>query len=343
MRAGVLKTVNKVSFMTVADPVLQPGDMLLKVRAATICGTDIRILRGQKTAGVRYPSILGHEFSGEIIDTGGHGTFTIGQRAGICPQIACGHCSYCLRGAENLCRNLAAVGYEIDGAFADYVRIPARGVLAGNVFILPDGLSFEAAALAEPLACVMNGQDLAGVRMGDSIVILGAGPIGLLHVKLARCSGARCIIISEPNAIRRQAALAAGADMAVDPAVDDLSDIVRDQTGGLGADVAICAVGVPSLANDAIRLVRKRGRVSLFAGFPRETLADLDVNAIHYGELTVTGAFGLTRLQFDNALKLIASGDLKVDPLITHRFGLPDIETALEVAEQGSAIKVAII
>jgi L-iditol 2-dehydrogenase len=343
VRAGVLKTVNKVSFMTVADPVLQPGDMLLKVRAATICGTDIRILRGQKTAGVRYPSILGHEFSGEIIDTGGHGTFTIGQRAGICPQIACGHCSYCLRGAENLCRNLAAVGYEIDGAFADYVRIPARGVLAGNVFILPDGLSFEAAALAEPLACVMNGQDLAGVRMGDSIVILGAGPIGLLHVKLARCSGARCIIISEPNAIRRQAALAAGADMAVDPAVDDLSDIVRDQTGGLGADVAICAVGVPSLANDAIRLVRKRGRVSLFAGFPRETLAALDVNAIHYGELTVTGAFGLTRLQFDNALKLIASGDLKVDPLITHRFGLPDIETALEVAEQGSAIKVAII
>ncbi len=343
MRAGVLKTVNQVSFMTVADPVLQPGDMLLKVRAATICGTDIRILRGKKTAGVRYPSILGHEFSGEIVDTGGHRAFTAGQRVGVCPQIACGHCPYCLRGAENLCSNLAAFGYEIDGAFADYVRIPACGVLAGNVFTLPDDLSFEAAALAEPLACVMNGQDLAGVRMGDSIVILGAGPIGLIHVKLARHSGARCIIISEPNAIRREAALAAGADLAVDPAVDDLSATVRGQTAGLGADVAICAVGVPSLANDAISIVRKRGRVSLFAGFPREALAGLDVNAIHYGELTVTGAFGLTRLQFDNALKLIAAGNLRLDPFITHRFGLAEIETALQVAEQGSAIKVAII
>lgn len=343
MKAGVLRSVNKVSYMTVADPVLQPGDMLLKVRAATICGTDIRILRGQKTAGIRYPSILGHEFSGEVVETGGHSQFSIGQAVGVCPQFACGHCDYCVRGAENLCRNLIATGYEVDGAFADYIRIPATGVLRGNVFALPEGMPFELAALAEPLACVMNGQSLAGLRMGDCVVILGAGPIGILHVKLARLSGARQIIVSEPNAHRRQAALDEGADMAVDPASEDLFQTVRGATGGLGADAAICAVGVPALANDAIRLVRHRGRISLFAGFPKGASAELDVNAIHYGELMVTGAFGLTRQHFSQALGLIASGRVKLGTLLTHRFGLADIETALQVAEQGSAIKVALI
>jgi L-iditol 2-dehydrogenase len=343
VKAGVLKSVNNVAYVTVPDPVLQPGDMLLKVRAATICGTDIRILRGQKTASIRYPSILGHEFSGEIVDTGGHSQFFVGQAVGVCPQFACGHCEYCIRGVENLCRNLVATGYEIDGAFADYIRVPAAGVLTGHVFPLPEGMRFELAALAEPLACVMNGQDIAGIAMGDAVVILGAGPIGILHVKLARFSGARRIIVSEPNALRRQAALDEGADMAIDPAAEDLFDVVRTATGGLGADAVICAVGVASLANDAIRLARKRGRVSLFAGFPKGVNAELDVNAIHYGELMVTGSFGLTRLQFGQALHLIASGQLKLDSLLTHRFGLADIETALQVAEQGSAIKVAIM
>lgn len=343
MKAGVLKDVNAVSYMTVADPTLHPGDMLLKVKAATVCGTDIRILRGRKTAGIRYPSILGHEFAGEVVETGGNTRFSKGQAVCVCPQFACGHCDYCIRGAENLCRNLTAMGYEIDGAFAEYVRIPAHGVTAGNVFAMPEGLSFETAALAEPLSCVMNGQERVGVGMGDAVVILGAGPIGILHVKLARFSGARSIIVSEPNALRRQAALGAGADIVIDPGTEDLFDRVKAATGGLGADVAICAIGVPSLANDAIRLVRCRGRVSLFAGFSRGVQAELDVNAIHYNELMVTGSFGLTRLQFERSLQLIASGHLDLDALLTHRFPLANIEQALQVAEQGSAIKVAIV
>jgi L-iditol 2-dehydrogenase len=216
-------------------------------------------------------------------------------------------------------------------------------VAAGNVFALPEGVSFETAALAEPLSCVMNGQERVGVAMGDAVVILGAGPIGILHVKLARFAGARLIIVSEPNELRRNAALAEGADLVLDPGSDDLFRTVREETGDLGADVAIVAIGVPSLANDAIRLVRHRGRVSLFAGFSKDVQAEIDVNAIHYNELIVTGSFGLTRLQFERALKLIASGHLKLDSLLTHRFGLAEIEKALQVAEQGSAIKVAIV
>ncbi len=343
MKAGVLEDVNAVRFKTVADPALQPGDMLLKVKAATVCGTDIRILRGTKTAGIRYPSILGHEFAGEVVETGGHAGFRPGQAVCVCPQFACGHCDSCLRGAENLCRNLSALGYQLDGAFAEYVRIPVKGVIAGNVIAMPEGLAFETASLAEPLACVMNGQELVGLGMGDAVVVLGAGPIGILHVKLARFRGARTIIVSEPNALRREAARAAGADLVVDPLNDDLSAQVRPATGGVGADVAICAIGVTALANDAVRLVRPRGRVSLFAGYAAGSRAELDLNAIHYNELMVTGAFGLSRLQFDRALKLITNGALKLEALLTHRFALADIATALQVAEQGAAIKVAIV
>ena len=335
--------VNEVSYTTIADPELQQGDMLVKVKAATVCGTDIRILRGRKTAGIRYPSVMGHEFAGVVMDNGGHNQFSTGQAVCVCPQFACGHCEYCIRGSENLCRNLTAMGYEIDGAFAEYVRIPASGVASGNVFAMPEGLSYEKAALAEPLACVMNGQDRVGVNMGDVVAVLGAGPIGILHVKLARLAGVRAIIVSEPNPLRREAALKAGADIVVDPASEDLLARVRAASGGLGADAAIAAIGVPALANDAIRLVRHRGRVSLFAGFSKGEQAQLDVNAIHYNELIVTGAFGLTRLHFERALKMIASGHFELDSLLTHRFGLEDIVTALATAEQGSAIKVAIV
>jgi L-iditol 2-dehydrogenase len=343
MKAGVLRNVNEVHFTTIADPDLQAGDMLLKVKAATICGTDIRILRGKKTSGIRYPSILGHEFAGVIANSGGHAQFKSGQAVCVCPQFTCGHCEYCIRGAENLCRNMTAMGYEIDGAFAEYVRIPASGVRSGNVFAIPNGLSFEEAALAEPLACVMNGQERVGLKMGDTVAILGAGPIGILHIKLARLSGARTIIVSEPNPLRRAAALKAGADSVVDPIAGDLFAFVKSATGGLGVDVAIVAIGVPTLANDAIRLVRSRGCVSLFAGFSKDVQAELDVNAIHYNEIVVTGAFGLTRLLFEKALSMIASGQLEMKSLLTHRFGLADIKTALDTAEQGAAIKVAVL
>lgn len=343
MKAGVLQSVNNVHYTTIADPQLDPGDMLLKVKAATVCGTDIRILRGRKTVGIRYPSVLGHEFAGTVLNTGGNTQFTVGQAVTVCPQFTCGHCEYCIRGAENLCRNMTAMGYEIDGAFAEYVRIPGSAVKSGNVFAIPKGLSFEEAALAEPLACVMNGQDRVVVKIGDMVAILGAGPIGILHIKLARLSGARIIIVSEPNPLRRDAAIKAGADMTIDPTADDLFARVKSVTGDLGVDVAIVAIGVPSLASEAIRLVCHRGRVCLFAGFSKDQQAELDVNAIHYNEIVVTGAFGLTRLTFERALNMIASGKLEMKSLLTHRYDLSDIKIALDTAEQGSAIKVAVI
>lgn len=342
MKAAFLDAPNKLSLRNTENPVAAEGDMLVRVRAATICGTDIRIFRGKKTAGIRYPSVLGHEFSGEILSTGVHLGFAIGDRVGLCPFIGCGHCKLCKTGHENLCTDGTAFGYQIDGAFAEIVRIPAAAVAAGNLRKLPDHMSFEEAALVEPLACVLNGQNKVGVSSKDTVVILGAGPIGLLHVHLARLHGARRIISSDPNAHRRDAAIASGADVTIDPTAEDVRARVLAETGGAGADVVICAIGIPALARQTTDLAAMSGRISLFAGFSKGETAEMDVNAIHYNELTVTGAFGLSREDYDRAFDMIATGRLDLKPLITHHFDLDEIEAAFTTAESGAAIKVSI-
>ena len=343
MKAAILSAPNELAFTDAADPVAGLGDLVLKIRAATICGTDIRIFRGRKTAGVRYPSIIGHEFSGEVVEAGKDCPFSIGQRVGVCPAIPCGHCPQCLRGNENLCPELQAIGYEIDGAFAEYIRVPARAVAMGNAHLLPEAISYEEAALIEPLACVLNGQNKVGLRQGDSVVILGSGPIGTLHIKLARLRGAGRVIVSEPNTARRQAAIQAGADAVIDPTTSDLRAAVLAETRGLGADVVICAIGIPALATQAIGLARPGGRISLFAGFSKGDLGSLDINALHYGELNLVGAFGLQRRDYVDALHMVADRRIEVASMVTHRFDLAQVTDAFAMAESGAAMKVAIV
>ena len=217
MKAAVLTAPNAIALTELQDPRPEHGDVLIRVRAATICGTDIRIYRGRKTAGVRYPSVLGHEFAGEILESGGHAGLNPGDRVALCPFISCGRCHLCKTAHENLCTQGTAVGYEVDGAFAEVIRIPAKAVESGNLRHLPDAMSFEEAALVEPLSCVLNGQNKVGVSSADTVVVLGVGPIGLLHVHLARLRGAARIIASDPSAHRREAALSGGADAVIDP------------------------------------------------------------------------------------------------------------------------------
>jgi L-iditol 2-dehydrogenase len=342
VKAAILQAPNHIALTTTADPTLEPGDLLVRMRAATICGTDIRVFRGRKTMGIRYPSIIGHEFAGEIVDTGGRADLSVGDRVGLCPAIPCGHCHLCKRGAENLCPNGMNFGYEIDGGFADLIRVPAKAVDGGNLRRLPAAMGFAEAALIEPLSCVLNGQEKVGLGFADTVLVIGAGPIGQLHILLAALRGAMRIIVSDPNAGRREAALRSGADVVIDPTAEDVAARVRAETDGRGADVLLCAIGVPALARQATDLVAQGGRISLFAGFSKGETSEMDINAIHYGEITVTGAFGLSRRNFDDAFDMVASGRLKVAPLITDTFGLDDLPHAFEVAESGSAIKVAI-
>lgn len=343
MKAAVLRAPNVLEIGEIATPEAGPGELILSIRAATVCGTDLRILSGKKTKGIRFPSIIGHEFAGVVVQTGDGVTgFATGDRVCMDPVVPCRACAYCKAGLENVCQNRQAMGYEFDGAFAQYIRIPAVALQAGNVFKMPEGMSFEAAALSEPLACCINGQKNAQVGLGDSVVILGAGPIGLMHAALAKAAGARQVIISEPNAGRRQAALERGVNYACDPTKENLLNVVRQQTEGLGADVVILAIGVPALANEALNLVRKGGRVNLFAGFSQGDMSSIDVNLIHYNEITVTGASALSRSGYELALNMLSSGQIDATSLITHRYAVADSLAAFDAAASGNAIKVAI-
>lgn len=342
MKAAILFAPNDMRLAATADPVREPGDLVLRVAAATICGTDIRVYRGRKTAGIRYPSVIGHEFAGEVVAADSDSAFQPGMRVGVCPAIPCGRCPLCVRGLENLCPDLQAIGYEVDGAFAEFIRIPARAVELGNVHRLPDTVADAEAALIEPLACVLNGQNKVALQQGDTVVILGAGPIGTLHVKLARLRGASRVIVSEPNEARRTAALEAGADVVIDPAATDLRAAVRAETRGQGADVVICAIGIPALASQAVGLAAKGGRVSLFAGFSKGETGLLDINTIHYDELQVTGSFGLSRRDYEDALHMVMDGRIDLGGMVTHRYALHEAAAAFAMAESGGAMKVAI-
>lgn len=344
MRAALFTAPNQMALTEVPTPTAGPGELVLRVKAAMICGTDIRIYRGKKTKGVRLPSIIGHEFSGEIVEVGlGVRGFAIGDRISVEPVIPCHNCAYCQSGLENVCANRTAIGYEFDGAFAEYIRIPAAAVAGGHVYKFPASLAWEQAALAEPLGCCLNGQEKARVGLGDVVVILGAGPIGLMHVQLAKAAGTRCVLVSEPMDHRRKMALELGADSVVDPGAEDLAAAVKAVTGGVGADAVILAIGVPDLANQALGLARKGGRVNFFAGFSVGDLPPMDVNLIHYHELLLTGTSALTRHHYEKALRLIESGVVNVSKLVSHRFPLEQIDEAFAAAEGGLGIKVAVV
>jgi L-iditol 2-dehydrogenase len=332
MKALVFHAPGRMGLETVPDPVPEAGGLVIRVKAAAVCGTDMRICKGIKTRGVRRPSVLGHEFSGVIEDTGGDPAWHRGQRAAVCPALACGHCGPCREGASNICEWLTAYGYEIDGGFAESLHVPRGFVAAGNVIPLADQLSFEEAALAEPLACAINGQSMMGGVQGEHVAVLGAGPIGLLHVLLARAKGARRITVVQRSAPRREAALTLGADAAISP----------EDALGLRVDAAIVAAGSADLANLAAHMVRPRGRINLFAGFPVGEFPRFDLNAVHYGEHHVTGAFGLTLAQFREALKLIVSGGVPAGRLVSHRVPLDQAMEAFALAGTGEALKAVI-
>ena len=316
---------------TVPDPVPEAGGLTIRIEAAAICGTDMRIYKGLKTRGVQMPSILGHEFAG-VIHAADAPEWRKGQRVALCPALPCGTCRFCRGDASNICETLTAYGYGLDGGFAEFVHVPRAFVEAGHVMELPDHLSFEDAALAEPLACVINGQELMELAPGSHVAVLGAGPIGLLHVMLARASGAGRISVVQRSAGRRKAALAMGADEALAP----------EEAEELCVDAAIVSVGSAELANLAARIVRPRGWINLFAGFPVGEQPRFDLNAVHYGEHRVTGAFGMTLAQFRSALDMIASGKVPAGRLVTHRYPLSRAMDAFADVERGDPLKAVI-
>ena len=343
MRAVILSGPNQFAPGELAKPAIGNDEILLEMKATAICGTDIRILEGTKTKGVRYPSVIGHEICGIISEIGDcvEG-FEVGDKVAIANVIPCHSCNSCLSGRENACLNREAIGYEYDGGFEEYIRIPANCIKSGNVIKLPDYVSYAEGALIEPLACCLRGIKNANVGLNDTVLIVGAGPIGLMHLQLCKSAGAKKVIISEPIVSRREKAKKLGADIVVDPSCNDLAKIVMDQTNGLGADVIIMAIGVPALVNPTLKLCRKGGTVNLFAGFAGSGESKIEVNTIHYNELNVNGSTAYKRLDYFEAADLVIQKKIDLREIVTHTFKIENFQTAYEVCKSGEGLKVII-
>lgn len=343
MKAVVLHGPNDFATEEIEKPQIGDNDMLLKMKKAAICGTDTRIFAGTKTKGIRYPSVVGHEMCGDICEIGKNVRgYEVGDKVSIANVIPCGSCPACLEGRENACMNRKAIGYEFNGGFEEYVLLPEVLIQSGNVVKLPEHVSYAAGALIEPLACCIRGLKNAGTGFNDVVLISGSGPIGLMHLQLAKIAGAKKVIVSEPNEMRRQAAAELGADLVVDPITEDLEKLVMEETNGMGADVIVMAIGVPALVNSTLKLCKKGGTVNLFAGFAGTGECTIEVNTIHYNEITVNGSTAYKRIDYLEAADMVKTQKINLDRIATDTFKLDDFKEAFEFCKNGEGLKVMI-
>ena len=306
MAAAVLFGKEELRIESVAVPKIGTGDLLVRVRAALTCGTDVKVFRrGYHARMIRPPALFGHELAGDIVQMGeGVTKFQVGQRVVAANSAPCSKCFYCLRGQENLCEDLLFN----NGAYAEYIRIPAR-IVEKNTHVIPTHVSYQDAALVEPLACVMRGLEETGIRPGDTIAIIGLGPIGMMFVRMAKAVyKARVIAIG-----RRQSQLDRAAGMGADELIlnnegADVITPVRNLTGGRGADVVIEAVGLPEVWQLAIQLLRRGGVVNFFGGCPEGTEVPVDTSKLHYSELTLRASFHHTPELILKALTAVSQG-----------------------------------
>ncbi len=332
MKAVVFSEPNKLVVEDRPIPRIGDGDVLVKVHACGICGTDIHIFHGEHI--VKFPVVPGHEFSGHIVEAGKDvANVKVGDRVTVDPNIVDHTCFFCRRGEINLCENLTAVGVNFDGGFAEYCRVPAL-----QAYKVPDTISLDEAAMTEPLACCLHGIDRANISTGSSVVILGGGAIGLMMVQLARAAGARHIILSEPHEKKRHMAASLGADVVIDPLNQDLSAEVMAQTVA-GADVVIESAGRLETAELAPKLARRGGTVLQFGVVSQDKLVSISPYDIFYRELTILGSF-VNPNTHARALELLASKRIEVMPLVSYRFPLDEVVHALEIAQGQDAFKV---
>lgn len=344
MKAAVLKTIENLEIKEIPKPSPSSGEILIKIKACTICGTDIRVYHhGHKH--IRFPRVTGHEVTGEIVEVAEKvKDYKVGQKVAVAPAIPCGNCYYCQRGMQSMCLNLKAIGYHYNGGFAEFMVVPEDAVKNGCVNLLPPNISFEEGALAEPLACAINGQELSQIKLGDTVVVVGAGPLGCMHIQLARARGAVKVILIELSSSRIDfAANFAKPDVIINPSYDDAIDKVRKETQGRGADKIIVACPSGKAQEDALEMVAPRGIVNFFGGLPKDKpFIKFNSNLLHYGEFYVVGTHGSAPQHNKLALQLISSGKIKVEELITHRLPLDKLEEGIRLAESGESMKVVI-
>jgi len=341
LQAAVLKAPGCLELENIQPPRCPPGGLLVKTKVCSICPTDVKMFFGGHRDLI-YPRIPGHEIAGVVVKSKSD-LFKSGARVQIAPGISCGKCALCLHKADNQCVSIDIIGFTYDGGFAEFIAVPPQSLVTGAVNLVPDRLSFEEAALTEPLACCINGQERTGVDENDTVLVIGGGPVGCLHVLLARARGAKKIFLTEclPNRINLAGRFLTDVSL-INPLAKEIKKVIYQETKERGVDVILlaCREGIDYPLLD---LLAPRGRICLFSGLPPEKARPyFDLNTLHYREITLVGAYGCTAAQNKAALELIASGKVPVSWLITRQIRLEQINEGLRYCAQRKGFKVLI-
>ena len=313
MMAAVLYGKEDLRVQEVAVPQIAAGDVLVKVRAALTCGTDVKVFRrGYHARMIVPPALFGHELAGDVVAVGEAVTkFRPGDRIVAANSAPCGACHYCRKGNQNLCSDLLFN----NGAYAEFMRIPSR-IVERNTYLVPDHVTYQDAALIEPLACVMKGGEESGLKPGDDVVVIGLGPIGLMFVRLAKVRGARVIAVGRRKTQVERAARMGADELIISAGDTDVVEEVRKLTGGHGADVAIEAVGIPETWEQAVRMVRRGGAVNFFGGCPNDSRVTLETSLLHYSEITCKASFHHTPALIQRALESVSRGEIRASDFV---------------------------
>ncbi|MFC2685964.1 MAG: zinc-dependent dehydrogenase [Arachnia propionica] len=330
----------------VPEPTCGTDEVKIRVKNCSTCGTDVKI-RKNGHQNLAPPRIIGHEIAGEVVEVGSGvaGDWKPGDRVQVIAAVPCGKCHECRKGWMAVCQNQTSVGYQYDGGFAEYMIVPREVLAVDGMNRIPDGVGFAEASAAEPFACAINAQEQLGIEPGDDVVIFGAGPIGCLHVRIARgVHRAGRIILVDINSERlKMSADAVKPDVVINASEVNIVEEILKLTGGRGADVIITATPANITQEQAVSMAARNGRISFFGGLPKTNpTITLDSNLVHYRQLHIHGANGSAPEHNRRALDYIASGEVPVADLITRRIRLRDVMDAFGIVERGEAIKVTV-
>jgi L-iditol 2-dehydrogenase len=329
----------------VPEPDCGPDEVKLKVKNCSTCGTDVKIFyNGHQN--ITPPATMGHEIAGEVVEVGANVSgWDVGDRAQVIAAVPCGDCYECNKGWMAVCQNQTSVGYQYDGGFAEYMIVPREVLKVDGLNKIPDNVGYDEASAAEPFACAINAQELLGIEEGDTVVVFGAGPIGCMHIRIARgVHKAGPVYLVDVNAARlKMSADAVHPDEVIDGSERDVVERVMELTDGRGADVIITATAANVTQEQAISMAARNGRISFFGGLPKtDPTITCDSNVVHYRQLHIHGANGSAPEHNKRALEYISTGQVPVKDLITARIPLERVLDAFSIVRNGEAIKVTL-
>lgn len=344
MKAAVLESPKNISVTYVNVPELKKGEILVKIKACGVCGSDLRFYEhGDRIK--KFPFIIGHEIAGEVADVGqGVEKFHIKDRIAMGNEIPCKECNECKKGLEMLCKNVLSIGTTIPGGFAEYIILPEIAVKNGPINFIPDNVDFLDATLAEPLASVYNGLEFARMKKGKSVLVIGAGPIGNLMINLSQAMGASKTVVVDSNQKRLEMSESIGADHYIHSENNDFIDEALHINSD-GYDIVVCACSNINAIRSCMPAVAKGGFINLFGGIPKsqDDLVSFSVNNMHYRQFAIGGSFSSTKEHHRKSLEFISSGKIKADKIITHKFALDDIIKAFNTVKNQEGLKVVIV